>query len=146
MGDVYSLDKSATRRFCEEFAKVEGVADKPYFDDRLNPTRMYIPMTDGFSQPGGFDVRWKHGVNYYYVHYREPFDADTPQIEYRFDRHNDTHTPQIHFHEPPDASSRVPSCITVTQVPLVARAVAKTWRYGYDHNDVTLVNELSNPP
>jgi hypothetical protein len=146
MGRVYSLDKPATSRFCEEFVKVEGVAGKPYYDDPLSPTRMHIPLTDGFHQSGGFDVRWKHDVNYYHIHYREPFEAATPQIEYRFDRHNDTHSPQTHFHEPPDASPRVSSCITVTQVPLVARAVAKTWRYGYENNDVSLVNDLSDPP
>lgn len=152
MGNTESLDERATLKFCNIVYDMETFAEKPFFDDEIAPTHACIPLSQGFnSMSGGFEVKWSHqptagGLSDYHIHYKEPFALSNPVIQYRFDRHENPHSPLRHFHKPRDASDHAPSCIKVDQLPLVARAVAKTWRKAYEEDDYNLVNDLQNPP
>jgi hypothetical protein len=74
--------------------------------------------------------------------------ADTEDVNWRFGRHPNTHSPEKHFHPPPDAATADAehSCIAVTEVSLVTRAVHALWRAAYDHDDTGRLNSRSNPP
>lgn len=74
--------------------------------------------------------------------------VDSADVNWRFDRHPNTHSPETHFHPPPDASTddARPSCIEVEEVSLVTRAVHAMWRAAYEHDDLSRLNSLSNPP
>ena len=55
-----------------------------------------------------------------------------------------------HYHPPPDASTDddtvEASCIRVTEVLLVARAVHQLWRAGYENRTVDPLNIADNSP
>ncbi|MCH7660055.1 MAG: hypothetical protein IH933_05570 [Euryarchaeota archaeon] len=148
----------------------EPFASEYSFDSSENPTTLSITLSDGFHGPERFDIRWSRR-GYYSFHYREP-DAD---LDFRFDRHpnphNDGcrpfpviadphrrspessdnrpyHSPEKHFHPPPDAAraDAEPSCIEVELPDLVALAVVKAWRHGYESEDMGIVNTIENPP
>ena len=46
----------------------------------------------------------------------------------------------------PAITAAEPSCIDVTEVSLVARAVHAMWRAAYENNDLDRLNSASNPP
>lgn len=73
--------------------------------------------------------------------------VDTEEVNWRFDRHPNTHSPAKHFHESPDAHSEtaVASCITVEEPTLVARAVLNLWRRAYEMDDLEVLNTASDP-
>jgi len=73
--------------------------------------------------------------------------VDSTDINWRFDRHPNTHSPESRFHPQPDAATAAPqpSCIDVTGVSLVSRAVHTVWRVAYEDNDLGHLNSVSNP-
>lgn len=74
---------------------------------------------------------------------------DVAPVRYRWFVSTDIpepHGPEKHYHEPPNANTRVPSCIDVEPVDIVTRAVLKCWRTALERDDPTLVNMQSNPP
>lgn len=74
--------------------------------------------------------------------------VDTDDVNWRFDRHPNTHSPDRQFHPPPTAATTHadPSCIRVMEVSLVTRAVHKLWRVAYESDDMSRLNSASNPP
>jgi hypothetical protein len=69
-------------------------------------------------------------------------------VNWRFDRHPNTHSHEVHFHPPPEAATTdaEPSCIDVTEVSLVTRAVHAMWRAAYDDDEMDWLDSVSNPP
>ena len=67
-------------------------------------------------------------------------------VNWRFDRHPNTHSPEIHFHPPPEAATTDAelSCIGVTEVSLVTRAVHAMWRAAYEDDTLNRLNSASN--
>jgi hypothetical protein len=74
--------------------------------------------------------------------------VDSDDINWHFDRHPNTHSPDIHYHPPPKAATTAaePSCIDVTEVSLVTRGVHGMWRAAYETGDLNRLNSASNPP
>jgi len=74
--------------------------------------------------------------------------VDSAEVNWRFDRHPNTHSPETYFYPPSDAATATaePSCIDVTEVSLVTRAVHALWRAAYEDADVDQLNIASNPP
>jgi hypothetical protein len=71
--------------------------------------------------------------------------VDSESVSWRFDRHPNTHSPEIHFNPPPDAAMTAaePSCIDVTEVSLVTRAVHAMWRAAYENEDLDQLNRTA---
>ena len=119
------------------------VADTEY-DDPVEPTELRIELTDGLgdAESARFDIQWSDLDNYSF-HY-----VDSTDVNWRFDRHPNTHSPEQHFHPPPDARTvdAESSCVHISEVSLVTRAVHKLWRVAYESGDQDRLNSLSNPP
>lgn len=143
-GDVGPLDEAALEQIRATFANVDGLVSDVGFDDWLDPTKLVVHLDDGIGAAdwARFDVRWyRHG--YYNIHH-----TDEQDVDFRFDHHPKADAPARHFHEPPGARSEnpVPSCITVTEPQLVARAVHLLWRRAYDANALSNLNTAENQP
>jgi hypothetical protein len=108
------------------------------------PTDLHVEFSEGLgtADAARFDIQWSELEmdSFRYV--------DTDDGNWRFDCHPNTHSPESHVHPPPDASitAAEPSCIDVTEVSLVTRAVHAMWRAAYDHDDPGRLNGPSNPP
>lgn len=113
-------------------------------DDPLSRTVVQITIIDGLrvADAARIDVQWSVLENYTFN------DVDDDGVNWRFDRHPNTNSPETHFHPPPDASTEaaLPSCITVEEVSLVTRAVFVMWRAAYESDDLDRLNSRSNPP
>ncbi len=133
----------ALQRIRTLWTEREPLVDAASFDDPVDPTELHVTLTDGLetADTARFDIRWSERGMYSF-HYTDPND-----LNWRFDRHPNPHSPDAHFHPPPDASidDAVSSCITVTEVSLVARAIHAMWRAAYEH-DTGRLNSFSNPP
>jgi hypothetical protein len=60
--------------------------------------------------------------------------VNSDDVNWRFDRHPNTHSPEIHSYRSPETATTdtEPSCIDVTEVSLVTRAVHTMWRAAYE--------------
>lgn len=138
------IDAGALREFRDLFEATEPLVESASLDDPVNPQSLSVELSDGVGDASGarFDVRWSLTGNYG-VHY-----TDDEGRDFRFDRHPKPDAPTRHFHPPPEAPSRPvePSCITVSEVPLVARAVVQRWRYAYENRTFDGINDAENPP
>ena len=142
-GDTGPIDYDALEVIRDIILETEPLVSQSTLDDRLEPRpELHVTVEVGFgeSQNGRFDIVWTER-NYYHFHYTE-----TDGVDFRFDRHPEPNTPEKHFHEPPDARTRVPSCIEVEQPELVTRAVFKCWRTALSEDNPSLLNSASNPP
>lgn len=142
-GDTGPVDYDALQRIRSIFLQNEPLVTHHDLGGRLDPQpELQITVDAGFgSAPcGRFDIVWTER-DCYNFHYTEQDGVD-----FRFDRHPEPTVQDKHFHEPPDAASRVPSCIEVETPELVTYAVLKCWRTGLERDDPTLVNTESNPP
>lgn len=143
-GDIGPPDVPAMRSIRRVFEQSEPLIERCGFDDVLNPTLLSTEFGDGIgdAEQCRIDATWYRSGAYSF-HY-----VDSDHVNWRFDRHPNPHSPEAHFHRPPDAVSEtaVSSCITVEEPVLVARAVLKLWRRAYDDDDLTLVNTAENPP
>lgn len=142
-GDTGPIDYGALQRIRDIFLDVEPLVAHHDLSGRLDPQpELNITVGEGFgsSSSGRFDIVWTE-QDCYNFHYTE-----TDGIDFRFDRHPEPGAPRKHFHEPPDASTRVASCIEVEQVEVVTLAVIKCWRTALERDDPTLANTQSNPP
>lgn len=133
----------ALQRIRTLWIKLEPLVKSASFDDIVSPTELHVTLTDGLgtAETARFDIRWSEREMYSF-HY-----IDSNDINWRFDRHPNPHSPNAHFHPPPDASTddAVSSCIGVTEVSLVTRAVHAMWREAYRHY-LDRLNSFSNPP
>jgi hypothetical protein len=143
-GDFGTIDLPALRRIRDLWLDIEPLVERAEYDDPIDPTAVRIPLDDGIADANSarIDVQWSRLGNYSY-HY-----VDSQDVNWRFDRHPNDHSPACHFHPPPDAdrADAVRSCITVEEVSLVTRAVHKMWRAAYSAADLDRINSLSNPP
>ena len=143
VGDTGPIDYDALVKIREVIIDTEPLVTHHDLDDRLAPRpELNITVNAGFgSSPSGrFDIVWTE-KNCYHFHYIEE-----DGIEFRFDQHPEPNVPEKHFHEPPDATARVPSCIDVEPPELVTRAVLKCWRAALGRDDPSQLNSQSNPP
>lgn len=142
-GNTGAIDYEALQRIRDIVLNSEPLVTGYELGDRLDPQpQLTITLDEGFgsSACGRFDIVWTER-DCYNFHYTEPDGLD-----FRIDRHPEPNAPPKHFHEPPDASTRVPSCIEIEQVEIVTRAVLKCWRTALDSDDPWLVNTQSHPP
>ena len=138
------IDAGALREIRDLFVAQEPLVAAASLDDPLNPQTLSVELSDGVGEATGarIDIRWSLTGNYA-AHYTDDRDRN-----FRFDCHPKPDAPRRHFHPPPDASSRPvePSCITVSAVATVTRAIIQRWRYAYSHETFEGVNDAENPP
>ncbi|MGQ4554910.1 hypothetical protein [Halobellus sp. GM3] len=138
------IDAGALREIRDLFVESEPLVENAELVDPLNPQTLSIEFSDGVGDAttARLDVRWSVSGHYAFHH------TDDATQNFRFDRHPKPDAPTHHFHPPPDAPSRPVerSCIEVTELPLVARAVLQRWRDAYDRGTVRRLNDAVDPP
>lgn len=138
------IDAGALREIRDLFVELEPLVETASVDDPLNPQTLSVELSDGVGAASAarLDLRWSLSGNYT-VHYTDDFGRNV-----RFDCHPKPDAPRRHFHPPPDAPSTPvePSCITVSEVSLVTRAVLQRWRYAYENGTFDGINDAENPP
>ncbi|MEF8814983.1 MAG: hypothetical protein V5A55_14405 [Halovenus sp.] len=143
-GEFGPIYLPALQRIRDLWVELEPLVDATSYDDVVAPRELQIRLSDGLgdAESARLDIQWSE-LGMYSFHY-----VDTDDVNWRFDRHPNTHAPEEHFHTPPDAATTAaePSCIDVTEVSLVARAVHAMWRAAYENDDVDRLNSASNPP
>jgi hypothetical protein len=143
-GEFGPIYLPALQRIRNLWLEIEPLVETTSYDDPISPSELHIEMSDGLgtADAARFDIQWSE-LEMYSFHY-----VDTEDVNWRFDRHPNTHSPEIHFHPPPEASTATaePSNIDVTEVSLVTRAVHAMWRAVYDLDDLSRLNSFSNPP
>jgi len=143
-GEFGAISVPALRRIRDLWIDLEPLVADTGYDGPLNPTELYVELTDSLGDPDGarFGIQWSELDNYS-VHY-----VDSADVNWRFDRHPNTHSLETHFHPPPDASTASvdPSCIRAGEVSLVTRAVVAMWRAAYESGEYDRLNSTSNPP
>ena len=142
------IDAGALHDFCSEFERLEPLA-RGALDDPVNPSELRLQLDDGIGEAttATITIRWSVWDDYN-IHY-----SDSTGRDLRWDVHpNEYIRPNgdAHYHPPPDASSDdtdvEASCIEVTELVLVARAVHQLWRAGYDTGTPDPLNAATNPP
>lgn len=137
-GDLGTVDVAAMDEVRHALTGLDGLIESVGFEKPADPTAVRVTVSDGIGPATEcrFDVRW-YRDGYYSVHH-----TDSNGCNFRWDYHPKAGVPNRHFHPPPDADSdrAEPSCLTVTQPPVVARAVHKLWRRAYDRGDLSTLN------
>jgi hypothetical protein len=143
-GEFGTIYLPALQRIRTFWLNFEPLVAETGYDDPVDPTELRIELTDGLGDADSarFDIQWSTLDNYSF-HY-----VDSADVNWRFDRHPNTHSPDRHFHSPPAARTvdAEPSCIHVEEVSLVTRAIYKMWRIAYESGDLNRLNSISNPP
>ena len=143
-GEFGPIYLPALQRIRDCWLELEPLVDATSYDDVVAPTELHVSLGDGLgdAESARLDVQWSE-LGMYSFHY-----VDSEDCNWRFDRHPNTHSPEIHFHPPPNATTTAaePSCIDVTEVSLVTCAVHAMWRAAYEDDDVDQLNSASNPP
>ncbi|MFW6320826.1 MAG: hypothetical protein ACOC0Z_03160 [Halohasta sp.] len=143
-GVIGPPDTAAMRLIREQFRRDEPLVESTDFDSVLHPRALRIEFSDGIGSADHcrLSVTWYRSGAYRFHH------VDSEDVNWRFDRHPNPHSPVKHFHEPPAAASHtaVESCIEAEQPRVVARAVHKLWRRAYETGTHDLVNTAQNPP
>lgn len=143
-----AIDAGALHDFRTEFERLEPLANGS-LDDPVSPSELRLRLDDGIDEATSatITVRWSVQSDYN-VHY-----SDDVGRNLRWDVHPHEYTEpngDAHYHPPPNASSDdnniEASCIRVTELVLVARAVHQLWRTGYDNGTVDLLNDAADPP
>lgn len=143
-GEFGPIYLPALQRIRDLWLELEPLVGTAYYDDVVSPTELHVEFTDGLgtADAARVDIQWSE-LDMYSFHY-----VDADDVNWRFDRHPNAHSPERHFHPPPDATTTTaePSCIDVIEVSLVTRAVHAMWRAAYEDNDIDRLNGASNPP
>ena len=143
-GEFGPIYLPALQRIRDLWLDLEPLVDVTSYDDIVAPTELHISLSDGISnaESARLDIQWSEQGMYSF------HSVDSENVNWRFDRHPNTHSPEIHFHPPPTAATTTaePSCIDVTEVSLVTRAVHAMWRAAYEDDDSAQLNSASNPP
>lgn len=154
MGDSESrslrgaIDAGALCDFRSEFERLEPLASGS-LDDPVSPAELRLRLDDGIGEAttATITVRWSVRDDYN-VHY-----SDETGRNLRWDVHPHEYTAPDgdgHYHPPPDASSDDDgvdaSCLRVTELVVVARAVHQLWRAGYESGTVDPLNDATDPP
>ena len=143
-GDIGAPDAAEMQLIRDLFLQEEPLVEDAVFDSVLAPRELHIQFADGIGEATWcrLDVTW-YTSDAYRFHY-----VDEADINWRFDRHPNDHSPEKHFHEPPAAVSEMAlqSCIMVEEPRLVARAVLNLWRRAYETDSMAKLNDAQNPP
>jgi len=143
-GEFGAIYLPARQRIRDCWLELEPLVETMAYDDIVAPTELRITLSDGLGDTDSarLDIQWSE-LGMYSFHY-----VDSDEVNWRFDRHPNTHSPETHFHPPPDAATAavVPACIDVTEVSLVTRAVHAMWQAAYADDNVDRLNAASNPP
>ncbi|ESS08887.1 MAG: hypothetical protein A07HN63_01094 [uncultured archaeon A07HN63] len=138
------IDAGALRKIRDVFVAQEPLVQEASLDNPLNPQTLSVELSDGVgnASTARIDVRWSLTGNYAF-HYTDDRDRN-----FRFDCHPKPGASRRHFHPPPDAPSRPvePSCITVSEIRVVTRAILHRWRYVYANDSFDGINDAENPP
>jgi hypothetical protein len=144
VGEFGRIYLPALQRIRDLWLELEPLVDETGYDDVVAPTELQIRLSDGLGDAdrARLDTQWSE-LGMYSFHY-----VDGDDVNWRFDRHPNTHSPEVHFRSPPEAATAdaEPSCIDVTEVSLVTRAVHTMWRAAYETGDPDRLNSASNPP
>ncbi|PSP87553.1 hypothetical protein BRC90_10170 [Halobacteriales archaeon QS_4_69_34] len=144
VGEFGAISPPALRRIRNLWLDREPLVADTGYDDLVDPTELHVELTNGLGDADSsrLNVQWSELGNYSF-HY-----VDSTEVNWRFDRHPNTHSPETHFHPPPDASTAAaePSCIHVEEVSLVTHSVVAMWRAAYESGDCGRLNSMSNPP
>lgn len=142
--DVGAPDITVLRVIRDLFLNEEPLVGETSFDSILDPQELCVRFTDGIADASWcrLEITW-YRTGAYRFHY-----IDKNGRNWRFDRHPNDHSPEKHFHEPPDADSETArqSCIRVEEPRLVARAVLNLWRRAYETDSFADLNSAQNPP
>ena len=111
-GEFGEIDLPALGRIRNHWVDLEPLVGETGYDDALDPTELDVELTDGLgdAETARIDVQWSELGNYSF-HY-----VDAGGVNWRFDRHPNTHCPEKHFHESPEAAS---SAVTPVPLPLL---------------------------
>lgn len=143
-----AIDAGALHDLRTEFERLEPLASGS-LDDPVSPGELRLQLDDGIgdASTATITVRWTVHDDYN-VHYSDGVDRNL-----RWDVHPHEYTApacDAHYHPPPNASSDdddvEASCISVTELLLVARAVHRLWREAYDNGTVDPLNDAHDPP
>jgi hypothetical protein len=143
-----AIDAGALHDFRSEFERLEPLASGS-LDDPVSPTELRLQLDGGIGEAttATITLRWSVQADYN-VHY-----SDDTGRNLRWDVHPHEYTTPDgdgHYHPPPNASTDdddvAESCIGVTELVLVARAVHQLWRTGYETGSVDPLNDATNPP
>ena len=127
-----AIDAGALHDFRSEFERLEPLASGS-LDDPVSPSELRLQLDDGIGEAttATLTVRWSV-QNDYNIHYSDDTGRDL-----RWDVHPHEYTAPAgdsHYHPPPHASNDdddvEASCIGVTELVLLARAVHHLWRAG----------------
>lgn len=143
-GEFGTIYLPALQRVRTLWMDLEPLVAKTGYDDPIEPTELRIELADGLgdAESARFDIQWSELDNYSF-HY-----VDSMDVNWRFDCHPNTQSPERHFHPPSSAGTTdaAPSCVRVGEVSLVTRAVHKMWRTAYKRGELERLNSISNPP
>lgn len=143
-GDVGAPDVAVMQSIRDLLLQTEPLVEEATFDSVLSPRELRVRFADGIGEASWcrIDLTWYASGAYRFHH------VDSSGVDWRFDRHPNSHSPEKHFHEPPDADSRsaVESCIDVEEPRLVTRAVVQLWRRAYETDSCSALNTAHNPP
>jgi hypothetical protein len=101
VGEFGAISPPALQRIRNLWLDREPLVADTGYGDLVDPTELFVELTDGLGDADGaqFDIQWSELGNYSF-HY-----VDSAEVNWRFDRHPNTHSPETHFHPPPDAST-----------------------------------------
>lgn len=143
-GDIGRPDVGVMADIRDMIIQEEPLASSFAWNDPVHRRQLYIEFSEGIGDVdwSRLDVTW-YTAGAYKFHYVDEHDNN-----WRFDRHPNPHSPEKHFHEPPDADSNaaVRSCISVEEPRLVARAVLKLWRRAVMSGSFDELNTARDPP
>lgn len=143
-GDIGALDEYALDEIRSVFESRDALVVEAGFPDLIDAQELQVHFEDGIgaATTARLDVRWFR-TGYYSFHH-----TDSAGQDFRWDYHPKAGVPDRHFHPPPgwEHTGPVPSCISVEQPELVARAVHTLWRRAYDTSSFADLNTASNPP
>ena len=123
-GSIGPVDYPVLRQIRALCVDEEPLVEATSFDDPVNPTELILEFSTGLDSPGRMEITWWSRGAYRY-HYTEPGGVD-----FRFEAHPKSDTPDVHFHPPPNAGPAEPSFLDgVTQPQTVTRAVLTRWRH-----------------
>jgi len=131
-----------------EFERLDPLAVGS-LDDPVSPGELRLRLADGIGEAASASITVRRSVrDDYNAHYSDDVGRDL-----RWDIHLHGYTMprgDAHYHPPPDAASDDPdvedSCIEVTDLELVARAVHQLWRAAHETGDVEPLNDANSPP
>jgi len=95
-GEFGPIYLPALQRIRDLWIELEPLVDETSYDDVVAPTELRITLSDGLGDATSarFDIQWSE-LGMYSFHY-----VDSDDVNWRFDRHPNTHSPEIHFHPP----------------------------------------------